>query len=313
VEGNFWIIFWIAVVIFVLWGLSRRRRVDSKSKRRKRNSSPQPVLREKTSIEESRLPITKPPIPKKETWIIGPDDVFKKEYVSFSRISAFKTCPRRFELIYLYGFEDKSGRAAQVGSLVHEIIRLYTTHHKGRLADQMRLSGAVEELLNFYDQAKSSTDLTYSIPKSELKSYLSNFVVLNRTDYSQIQAIEYECNSTIGVYELKCIIDRIDVGSQSNLSIIDYKTGNPRNVVNHQLNVYAYALGNGKWTPSQLAFQFLKTGTIRDWNYTAQLHLATEQWLLEAIEEITCTKIFRRTTSKLCDYCGVSQHCYKVP
>lgn len=299
-------IFWIAVVVFVLWCVFRHRPVDSK--RRPRGSGPQPVLQETTSLEESHLPVTKP-ISKKEMWKIGPEDVLKKEYISFSRIKTFKTCPRMFELIYLYGFEDKSGRAAQVGSLVHKIVHLYTVHHKGRLSDQLRNNGAVEELLNFYDQAVSSTDLTYRIPKSELRPYLSNFVILNRKDNFQVQVTEHECDSTIGDYKLKCIIDRIDAGQ----TIIDYKTGNPQNAVNHQLNVYAYALSNGKWTPFQVVFQFLKSGKVRDWKYTAQLHRAAEEWLLEGIQEIENAKVFRRNTSRLCDYCGVSEHCYRVP
>lgn len=307
------LIFLIGVPVLVLWVIFRQRQADSRSKRKERHSAPQPMLRDRTNIEELRMPIKKPSIPKQETWIVGPDDVLKEGHVSFTKMRAFKQCPRMFELIYLYGFEDRSGKAAQVGSLVHEIVRLYTVRHKGNLANQLRLSGAVEELLSFYDQAKSSMDLTYDIPKSELRSYLGHFVVLNGTEKSQIQATEYECNSTIGFYNLKCIIDRIDIGSQANLTIIDYKTGNPQNVVDHQLNVYAYALGNGKWTPFQLVFQFLKNGEIRDWEYTPQLHLATEQWLLEGIEEISCTKVFRRTTSRLCSYCGVRQHCYRAP
>lgn len=299
-------IFWIAVVLFVLWYVFHQRSPDSK--RTHRGSSPQPGLQETTSPKESHLPVTKT-LSKKEIWKIGPEDVFKKEYVSFTRIKTFKTCPRMFELIYLYGFEDKSGRAAQVGSLAHKIVHLYTVYHQVRLSDQLRNNGATEELLNFYDEAVSSMDLTYCIPKSELRPYLANFVVMNRKNNFQVQVTEHECNSTIGNYNLKCIIDRIDAGQ----IIIDYKTGNPQNAVNHQLNVYAYALSNGQWNPYQVAFQFLKTGEVRDWKYTAQLHRAAKEWLLEGIQQIENAKGFRRNKSRLCDYCGVSEHCCRVP
>ncbi len=214
-----------------------------------------------------------------------------------------------FELIYLYGFEERSGRAAQVGSLVHKIVHLYTVHHKSQLSDQLKSVTAAEELLKFCDQAASTIHLTYHIPKTELEPYLRNFVILNRRSNFQVQLTEHECDSIICDYKLKCIIDRIDAGQ----IIIDYKTGNPQNAVNHQLNVYAYALCGGKWTPLQMVFQFLKTGEARDWKYTPQLHRTAEEWLLEGIHEIESAKVFRRNTSRLCDYCGVSEHCYRVP
>jgi len=212
-----------------------------------------------------------------------------------------------FELIYLCRFDDKSGRAGQVGTLVHKIVHLYTAHHKGEISDQLRYSGVIEKLLNFYEPAVSSLTLTYQIPKSELIPYLNNFVALNRKSSFQVQLAEHKCDSKVGDYKLKCVIDRVDAGQ----TIIDYKTGKPRYAVDHQLNLYAYALTNGDWSPYRVAFQFLKTGQIREWEYTAQLHRAAEEWVLRGIKEIESTEVFRRNTSGLCDYCGVSNHCYR--
>ena len=38
----------------------------------------------------------------------------------------------------------------------------------------------------------------------------------------------------------------------------------------------------------------------------------TENWLLENIQNITYTQDFRRISTRLCDYCGVSEYCYAV-
>ncbi len=314
-EDNFWIYILIAVVVYVLWGRFQQWRDNSRSKKTKLNSRIQPALQRKANIEKVGTSIPQPSILKQKTWEISPEEVFRKEYVSFTRIKTFKTCPRMFELIYLYKLEQKKGRAAQVGSLIHEILRLYTMRYKNDLANQLQEGDASEELLNFYDQAISSIELTHSITKSELQSCLNNFVLLNRKNKSKIQSIEYECNSTIDIYNLKCIIDRVDMvtGSPFDQTIIDYKTGNPRNVTKNQLHVYAYALGNCKWIPLQLVIQFLKNGEISIWEYTPRLHSEIEQWLLGSVKEINCTKEFRRISSRLCDYCGVSQHCYTVP
>lgn len=296
----------LVLYLCVIWLASRQQ--HSKPKRTLLHSNPQQALHKVTSVENTTFPVARP-LSKTEAWKIEPDDVFKKEYVSYSRIKTFKTCQRKFELIYLYRLEDISGREAKLGSLIHKIIHLYTAHHNGLLSGPLENNSAVEELLNFYDQALLSTELTAHVPKHEIIPYLNNFVALNRKDNLQVKASEYEIDSSIGEYRLKCIIDRID----SENIIIDYKTGKSQNSANQQLNVYAYALNKGIWTPSRVIFQFLKTGSVREWEYTPCLHRATEEWLLEGIHKIENTKVFKRNTCRLCDYCGVSEHCYRVP
>ena len=284
--------FWIAVLVFILWSVLRSSWTG------RRRSSPVPVAC---------------PTPKTKTWVLGPGEVFKKEYVSFSRLRAFEKCPRMFELIYLYGLPERSGRAAQVGSLVHEIIHLYSAGHGGSLSEKLRARGPVEGLLDLYDLARLHTNPTFSIPEQELRPYLENFVAVNTIDSFRVQATEHECNCTVGAFTLKCVIDRVDVGAKSTCTIIDYKTGNPRYAVKRQLEAYAYVLSAGRWAPCELVFQFLKNGTVCGWEYTRRLHDNAEQWVLQRTREIQNTEVFRRTRSWLCDYCGVSEHCYGVP
>jgi CRISPR/Cas system-associated exonuclease Cas4 (RecB family) len=285
-------VLWVAILLFFLWFIFRNR-----------STAPKPSL---------PCPGTHPP-PKTAGWILGPAEVFDKEYVSFSRIRAFEKCPRMFELIYLYGFQEKSSRAAQVGSLVHEIIHLYSAGHGGSLSERLRGHGSVEGLLDLYDLARRHTNPTFDIPELEVRPYLENFVALNRSDSFRLHATEHECGCTIGAFNLKCVIDRIDVGDGSNPTIIDYKTGNPRYAVKRQLETYAYVLSAGKWTPCRLVFQFLKGASVRGWQYSRQLHDEAEQWLLQRIDEVQNAEVFPRRRSKLCDYCGVSEHCYRVP
>ncbi len=301
----FMTLFWIAIVGLVIWYMSRGD--NSKSKQTKDSSRIQPSYRKKPYIDKE--------IYKKKTWAISPDEIFQKEYVSYTRINTFKTCPRMFELIYLYKYEDVSGRAAQLGSFIHEIVRLYAEQHQDNFPAQMRTSDASIELLNLYDLAKATVELTYSIPRSEIEPYINHFINLNKENIFNVESVEYECNTTIDKYSLKCIIDRIDTrkGDNSCCSIIDYKTGKPQNVKKNQLNVYAYALSNCGRTPNQLSIQFLKNGTKTSWEYTPLIHSQTEKWLLENIQKISNTQNFKRISSGLCDYCGVSEYCDMVP
>jgi RecB family exonuclease len=284
--------FWIPILIFFLWLIFRK---------------------ESTPVKPSSPGSGIHPTPKTEAWILGPTEVFKEEYVSFSRIKAFEKCPRMFELIYLYGFPDRSGRAAQVGSLVHEIVHLYSAGHRGGLSEQLRAHGAVEGLLDLYELALRRTNPTFTISAAEVRPYLENFVTLNAMDGFRLQAVEHESSCIIGGFKLKCVVDRLDAPSQSAPTIIDYKTGNPKYAAKRQLETYAYVLGAAKYTPHELVFQFLKDGSAHGWPYTPQMHDNAEAWLLQRIDEIQSTKAFHRKRSRLCDYCGVSEHCYRVP
>jgi ATP-dependent DNA helicase PIF1 len=239
----------------------------------------------------------------KNPWKCTPKEIFQTEYVSFTRINTFKKCPRKFELIYLCGFEDKSSRAAQVGGLVHKILDIGARQKKAL---------ETKELLKLYDNAISSINLTFNIPRTELTKYLDNFVNINKKRISQIWITEQECKSNIADYVLKCIIDRIDRSGES-VTLIDYKTGRPKYVSNKQLEVYAFSTLAGKsWSPVQLEFQFLKTGEVRNWSYTRELHSRIEKWLFDSIREIENTESFLRYQSELCEYCSVSRYCQNI-
>jgi CRISPR/Cas system-associated exonuclease Cas4 (RecB family) len=241
-------------------------------------------------------------------WRNYPWEIFHKEYISYSRLKLYKTCPRKFELVYLYRFEDKSGQAAEQGKLIHKIIQLYTENNIKSFSTMLRNKSSMEELLSYYEKAKSSSNITYHIYLDEVSNCLKNFIRVNTYENKKVQETEYECSSKIGDYNLKCIIDRIDAGNE----VIDYKTGNPRYVQNRQLNTYAYSLCNGNWDEYYLSFQFLKDGEVKRWRYTKALHNSIEKWILETVHEIENTRIFKKRTSRLCDYCSVKKHCEKV-
>ena len=244
-----------------------------------------------------------------ESWKFQPTEIFKSQAVSFTKLNTFQKCPHMFELIYLCGIEDKSGKAAQVGQVVHKIVELYTVRHNNSMPGRLKHSSAVAELLSLYDEAASCTGLEYSIARSELETYLQNFAVLNQATSGDIKVTEHICDSLVGAYNLKCIIDRIDGSLESGGRVIDYKTGNPKNASAKQLNLYAYALCMGSFKPFSLQFQFLKTGESRTWDYNSKNHSATEKWLLESIAKIEGARNFPMNKCALCNYCGVANYC----
>ena len=52
-------------------------------------------------------------------------ELFKSEYVSYSRLSCYEKCPQQFKLRYLDGLPCPVGKAAQLGKVVHAVIASY--------------------------------------------------------------------------------------------------------------------------------------------------------------------------------------------
>jgi RecB family exonuclease len=125
----------------------------------------------------------------------------------------------------------------------------------------------------------------------------------------QVLHFEKEVNVDIDGYKLKSIIDRCDSNNNGEVKIIDYKTGNKKYVQNIQLEVYALALSQIEQNNYELEYQFLKTSEAKRWNYTSDLYDKSKRWILNSVDEIESTDYFPPKRSRLCDYCGVSQHC----
>jgi hypothetical protein len=108
-------------------------------------------------------------------WKYAPDEVFKENYISYSRINSFKRCPKLFEIVYLQGHKDVSGRAAEVGQLVHKMLELYVQKQITKRGENIICPNFNSDILNYYKAALKQLDLNYEINKSELKPYFRHF------------------------------------------------------------------------------------------------------------------------------------------
>ena len=229
--------------------------------------------------------------------------------MSFTRLKVFDQCPRRFELVYLMGKADPVGKPAEVGSVVHKLLELYTGPHSGPTPKGLRIeAGSAEAILENFDSAIQSVRPRNAIAKSELLPYCRAFVDLNKGMLLPF-ASEHHCEASVGSRKLKCIVDRIDVDGAGGWTVVDYKTGNPRYAVNEQLNVYGYALHDGQSQTMKLQYQFLKTGETRSWHFSPSVQRVTSDWLQGRVERIESTRTFPKKRTPLCNYCGVSSYC----
>ncbi|MDY0287334.1 MAG: PD-(D/E)XK nuclease family protein [Sphaerochaeta sp.] len=248
--------------------------------------------------------------PSASRWLIAPEEIFKENYVSYSRLNTFKNCNKHFELAYLCGLPDPPGSAAYHGSVVHKMLELYSKDQVTSNSKQEFASLHVKEIMQYKGKAIEQEDDLYPINEIDLIAHIRNFIAINKgRDISDILETEQTVLEPVGGYMVKGIIDRIDDGYPK--TIIDYKTGKKQYVSKHQLNLYALALLHDTYEPCSLEFQFLKTGETMSWSFTQKEAERTRNWMLDTIATIESKTYFARNT-RLCAWCGVRQYCYGI-
>lgn len=236
-----------------------------------------------------------------------PSEVFSKKYISYSRLATFEKCPLLFDIVYLRGVKDVSGRAAQLGQLVHKIIALWSESQMN--SNILKLSPRdTNQVVSFFDDAVRQLNLTQHFSILDVTPYVTSFAVLNSTNSLLIQRIERQLTRFVNGNKLLAVIDRIDKGDDHHL-IIDYKTGNRKYVTRKQLDLYAYALSDTFRGNIMLEYQFLKSVERSTWRFTDRMYKDTEHWLLESVDKISSSTRFPKNVTKLCDYCSVKMYC----
>jgi hypothetical protein len=226
----------------------------------------------------------------KKDWVYTPEELFRTEYISFTRLKTFIECPKKFEIIYLKK-EDRNldlGKRVSIvkGKLVHKILELYVKRNLGQFPDCLALGkNVVNDILNYYSEAKlrileeCDSEVLNRISRKELMGYIQNFMELNFPGRLIDRMLGGKCQYipptvyaeryiflNIDGYNFKAIIDRIDFYPMA-VSIVDYKTGRPNfsYILNQQLEFYSYLLDillrrSEMKLPIYMECQFLKNG-----------------------------------------------------
>lgn len=234
-----------------------------------------------------------------------PRTVFHDNYISYSRIKTFKTCPRRFEFVYLMGLEDKAGRAAQIGSVVHKILELYVNDVRKHCMDHGEATA--QSLCGYMRQAIDLCGPSCRITTKDIAEHLEAFRFLN-DDMDAVSRTEKRTDDVIQGYRFVSIVDRIDE-QEGTKTLIDYKTGKRQYVRNMQLQMYAYTLHGGEFRECNLEYQFFKSFDKREWKYTKKKHNDVYDWIFSHVNEIEQTTDFRCIRTPLCGYCSFQSIC----
>lgn len=237
------------------------------------------------------------------------------DYLSFSQIESFNTCPLSYKFRYIYQIPVPSSEAQSFGDTIHKTLRDFYQQvikkQKPKLTD----------LLVLYDNNWSPLGYKSKAQEKEVKHkgeiILANYFKqaynpnLIPQSLEQVFRIRISPDLRIGGK-----IDRVDI-TKEGLEIIDYKTGQPfdQKKVDQSLQMTTYALAavdkgiyNRKPEEVVMSFYFLGTGEKKSTKRTLKQLEQARLDLADKAKEIEKSN-FPAKPSLLCKHCDYQLLC----
>jgi len=182
----------------------------------------------------------------------------KVDYLSFSQIETFQTCPMHYKLRYIYKVPTPTSASQSFGTAIHATLKEFyetfmsdPTLYKTSRGIEVLMTKLLEK--NWVKEGyKSKSHETEFLSKGKL--YLSGFLKEGFNPKTKILALEQpftvplvsSIESRVSLLKIGGRLDRIDDIGDGTIEIIDYKTGatipSQRDVdKNLQLSFYALA------------------------------------------------------------------------
>ena len=238
-------------------------------------------------------------------------------------MTSFRDCALAFRFNTIEHLPDDPTIWTVKGTLVHRVLeQLFWRHRPG----QRTPASAAAELDRAWGQIQADPDYqTLALTPTEAEAFRSDAATLV-TNYFSLEdpneinpiGVELTLDARVGDMRLRGIIDRLDLTSDGELIVIDYKTGRAPSPACEQsklIGVHIYALLCQEILgrrPVQVKLLHLKEPTTITAEPSEQAlrghrQKATAVW--SAIERACATEDFRPRTSPLCNYCRFQAFC----
>lgn len=232
------------------------------------------------------------------------------ENMSKSKVLTYLACPRMFKFGNILRLPQPQHPAAAIGTVIHDM-----AEHFFDKIDMNRKDIAIHYKEIVYGMLPNICDKT--------KLYADNFITfeINR----RLEAIE---NNTMNTYKpaylevkvdfnhIRGIIDRIDLIPGVGYVLIDYKTGQPKNIKEYMYELSLYA-----WLAEKvLKIKIVKVGVVKLKNKKKHLELfdVTQEDMKKAVtitqnvkDKINAEE-FPMKKGGTCYYCGYRNVCEKL-
>jgi putative RecB family exonuclease len=243
--------------------------------------------------------------------------------LSPSKVTSFTNCPLAFRLSVIDRIPEPPSAAAVKGTLVHTALEgLIWGHDPGdrtRAAAATELELAWQELRDDLEFAALGLDDDAAREfRDDAETLIGNYFEIEDPDEVRAVGIEVAMEVDLGAMRLRGIIDRLDVTSDGDLVVIDYKTGRAPSARYEQARltgVFIYALLCEKLlgrTPVEVRLLHLRDPTVITAAPTAQTVRAQERRtsaLWQAIDRACAHGEFRPKPGPLCRFCNFQSLC----
>lgn len=235
---------------------------------------------------------------------------------SYSRVSAYKTCPRMFKMQYIDDERGVNNAFAEYGTFIHSILEKY---YKGKLS--------IFELANYYKEHYGDnvtaefprfgrTDLAESYYNSGL-DYLTEYED-PFSDDEEVIAVEKKINMELNGYRFTGIIDLLLKNKQTGeITIVDHKSHNfksKKEIEEYAKQLYLYALATATifgHYPMKLTFNTFRNGQVISLDFESEKAEEVQKWFTDTIAEIYADEKFEpKKDATFCNtICSVRRNC----
>ena len=253
-----------------------------------------------------------------------PASDFHIDYLSYSQIETFRTCPLHYKLSYIIKIPTPPSASLSFGSTIHEVIKVFYERLKQGVKPTEKL---VFKILEERWKKEGYTSKAHEKKFFEKgKIYLSGFLKeefdSKRIPVLMEQRFVLPLPEKKGEKPLKIggVMDRVDILSTGGLEIIDYKTGatipSQKDVdKNLQLTFYALASTFIPEEPFSKTPEYVDLSLYFFDNQEKLTTRRTKDQLKEAIEEIYNVRReieesdFKCSGNMLCESCEYKLFC----
>jgi superfamily I DNA/RNA helicase/RecB family exonuclease len=249
-------------------------------------------------------------LPRVHQWVaLPPLNATSVLRLSPSGVENYSHCPLRYKLQRDWNLPEEPGAAMQFGSAIHTALMGYfDAQRKGKNLDSETV---IASFLDEFAKAKIEEDLQRELFEQKGRRQLTAF--LNSAaakPHGRVAMIEQRIELNIAGAKVFGRIDRVDE-DEDGLTVIDYKTGRPRNQKHAdeslQLSVYALALNTGKAVKAVIFENLEDSSTVIATRNSRQLAKAEED-VSKAAENIRAGKFDPRTGFH-CNWCAYRALC----
>ncbi len=248
---------------------------------------------------------------------------------SYSRISTFLQCPKKYEFTYIQNLPKQMNNALIKGSKVHSIFENIDTFIKYKQTKSNNTSKLGFNNTTLVENVNSSKlennilinpKLLNTFETQEYSSIVENFIksplgeLLKYPNSREVEIfLDKDFNPALKDKYFVGYIDRVNF-TNTGIEIIDFKTGKYKDIKYqdfNQLGLYGiYVMKKYNLDKVKLRYVYVEHNKENTLEIDIPFINELTQKYKNIINELENTKEFKKCVTRLCDYCDYKDKCF---